>query len=332
MAIPLTAISPSAKSIELEEAAIPNAPPPPASSILLTGTLAIDYLGSYGGAFSTLPRHPGINLSVQLARIARHFGGCAMNIAYTLQLLGQKPAPFVFAGQDFEPHYAAHLAALGMNTSGIQLVDAPYSAHGFVFTDQQQNQFTAFYGGPGAVVPDYASRLLRFAKQHRFEYAVLAPDLPQNMIAAAAAMREAGIPFLCDPGQNLTDFSPEDCRALLRLSDSVIVNQFEHATLQRAAMAELQGLDLLIVTLGEDGASWRSTTEGEGREAAAAAQVVDPTGCGDAFRAGFVDAKLRGASLAEAVRRGSVAAAIVLESPGCQSHRCDDFEVRCRGA
>ena len=294
--------------------------------------MAIDYLGSYGGAFSTLPRHPGINLSVQLERMERRFGGCAMNIAYTLQLLGQKPVPFVFAGRDFQPDYAAHLAALGMDTAGIEVVDAPYSAHGFVFTDREQNQFTGFYSGPGSAVRDYADRLLRFAKRGRFDYAVLAPDVPTNMIAAASAMREAGIPFLCDPGQNLTDFSAADCRALLRRSDSVIVNQFEHARLQGAAPAELQGLSLLVVTLGEEGAWWRSASEGEGREAAVAAKVVDPTGCGDAFRAGFVDARLRGASLPEAVRRGSVAAATVLESAGCQTHRCDDFETRYRAA
>ena len=303
-----------------------------AASVLLTGTLAIDDLGIYPGAFSALPRHAGINLSVQLQRIARHFGGCAMNIAYTLQLLGQKPTPFVFAGQDFEPEYAAHLSALGMDATGIEVVEVPYSAHGFVFTDQAANQFTAFYGGPGAAIDNYALRLSRFVAQRCFDYAILAPDMPANMIAAAAAMRALGIPFLTDPGQNLTDFSPDDCRALLRLSNSVIVNHFEHATLQRSAAEELRRLDLLIVTEGEDGACWRSRTEGAGREEAASADIVDPTGCGDAFRAGFVDARLRGANLREAVRRGGVAAAIVLESDGCQTHRCDDFEARYRSA
>ena len=300
--------------------------------ILITGTLAIDYVCDYPGLFSALPRHRGINLSVQLNRIERRFGGCAMNIAYTLKLLGDEPTPFVFAGQDFlaagADHYAAHLRAIGMDTSGIRVTDAPYSAHGFIFTDREQNQFTGFFGGEASA--DFEQRLRRFAAGCDFDYAILAPDVPAKMIAAANAMRDLDIPFLTDPGQNITDFTAADAVALVRASTALIVNEFEHATIKKAAGADIERLDPVVVTLGAKGARWYSPGAGDGVEPAVAATVVDPTGCGDAFRAGFVHALLRGAALRDAVRSGAVTASAVLRTKGTQTHRCDDFAPRYR--
>ncbi len=308
---------------------------PNSARILLTGTLAIDYAGGYPGVFSTLPRHRGINLSVQLDRIGRRFGGCAMNIAYTLKLLGHEPAPFVFVGRDFDGDYAAHLDAAGMDVSGVQVAAAPYSSHAFICTDREQNQFTGFFGGP-AEAADFAPRLRRFVQDRpagsAFDYAVLAPDAPANMIVAAKVARQHGIPFLADPGQNLTDFAAEDAATLVQLSDALIVNEFEHETLGGFVGDALDRLDLLLVTEGERGTFWRSKSEGDGRERAAEAAVVDSTGCGDAFRAGFVHARLRGANLRDAVRAGGVTAAIVLEAEGTQTHGCDDFALRYRQA
>ena len=248
-----------------------------------------------------------------------------MNIAYTLKLLGEAPTPFVYVARDFDKEYADHLQALAMDTSGIQRLDAPYSAHAFIFTDSEQNQFTGFYGGPSPD-KDLETDLRRFAPG--FDYGILAPDLPVNMIAAARAMRQAGVPFLADPGQNLTDFRARDAIELVELSDSIIVNEFEYTTLHDFAGERMNALDLLVVTEGGQGARWRSKTEGSGRQRAGTARVVDPTGCGDAFRGGFVHARIRGASLGDAVKAGAVTAAIALESAGTQTHRCDDFRER----
>lgn len=301
----------------------------------MTGTLAIDYVCAYPDDFAALPQHRGINLSVQLQRIARRFGGCAMNIAYTLKRLGGEPTPFVFVGRDFDAGYAQHLRAVGMDTSGIAVADAhhdAHSAHCFIFTDAKQNQFTGFFGGP-AVVADFAGRLRRFCAAREFASAILAPDIPANMIAAAETMRELSIPFLVDPGQNITDFRACDAIELAGLAEALIVNEFEYQTLRKLVGDErLAHLDPLIVTLGKRGASWRSKREGDGKEPAVAAQVVDPTGCGDAFRGGLTFARLRGASLRDAVRAGGVAAAIVLASDGTQTHCCDDFAHRYRSA
>ena len=299
--------------------------------ILLTGTLAIDYVGEYPGTFSRLPKHDGINLSVQLARIERRFGGCAMNIAYTLKALGEAPTPFVFVGLDFDQDYSRHLDAHRIDVSGVNLVEAPYSSHGFIFTDREQNQFTGFFGGPAAN-HDLAPPLRRFVGDRRFDFALLAPDIPINMIAAAEAMREAGIPFLTDPGQNLTDFDAPGARELVALSHAVVVNEYEHDTLRELAGEAVDSLDLLLVTEAERGARWVSRTGESGREQAAPASVVDSTGCGDAFRAGYLHACLRGADIRSAVRAGGVTAALALETRGTQNHDCRDFAARYRAA
>lgn len=252
-----------------------------------------------------------------------------MNIAYTLKLLGDTPVPFVHVGRDFDSDYGAHLAAMGMDTSGVQVTDAPHSAHAFIFTDREQNQFTGFFGGP-PVAEDFEQRIGRFARG--FDYAVLAPDLPEHMIPAARALRMVGVPFLTDPGQNLTDFESSDAAELTRLSDAVVVNEFEYETLRGLARRPLDAVDLVIVTEGERGTRWRHRSDGDGHEPAVTAQIVDPTGCGDAFRAGFVHARLRSASIADAVRAGGVTAALALEANGTQSHRCDGFASRYRDA
>ncbi len=295
--------------------------------ILVTGTLAIDYAAAYPRTFAGLPRHDGINLSIHLASIRRDFGGCAMNIAYSLALLGQEPSPFAFVGDDYQQDYAGHLEALGMDTSGITMLEQANSSHAFVITDANQNQFTGFYPGP-ARSPDFLPRLREFASRG-FDYAVLAPDVPQNMVDAAAAMVELGIPFLADPGQGLTDFEPKDSARLTSLSSTVVLNEYEHRTLQGHVGDALAKLDCLIVTLGGAGAVWYERGSEAGRVPAVAANdATDPTGCGDAFRAGFVDARLRGAEMRAAMRAGALTAAICLTAPGPQRHSLDDYAAR----
>ena len=306
--------------------AVPNVVSDP-PRIVLTGTLAIDYVADYAGVFSGLPRHRGINLAVQLESIERRFGGCAMNIAYTLRLLGNDPVPFVYVGHDFGDEYAVHLEACGVDTTGIHVLEAPHSAHAFIFTDAVQNQFTAFFGGPGPT-PGFGLGLRSLAAG--CEFGVLAPDLPANMITAATALRDAGVPFLTDPGQNLTDFRAADAIELVARSTAVIVNEFEYVRLRDLVGDRLNALDLVVVTEGERGARWHSKPEGDGRERAVAARIVDPTGCGDGFRGGFVHARLRGCPVSEAVRAGAVTAAMVLETAGTQTHRCEDFAERYR--
>ena len=294
------------------------------SRVLVTGTLAIDYVADYGGRFSQLPRHPGVNLSIQLDRIERRFGGCAMNIACGLHRLGQDTLPFVFVGDDYGEDYRQHLEKLGIELRGItRQSGAGYSSHAFVFTDAGGNQFTGFYPGP-ARVSDFAPRLSAFVADHAPDYAVLAPDIAVNMIDAARVMRAHGIPFLCDPGQGLTDFSVPETEELIGLSDALIVNQYEFETVKSRCESEMQSLEYVVVTTGESG-SWCGDTV---VPAVPATTVRDPTGCGDAYRTGFVDAHLRGAGMRDAMRAGACAATINIEHEGTQSHDFRDYAAR----
>ena len=295
------------------------------SRILVTGTLAIDYAARYGGRFPDLPRHAGINLSIHLDRIDRRFGGCAMNIVYGLALLGHAPVPFVFVGDDHDADYAGHLVALGIDRSGIVAVSgARYSSHAFVFTDRDGNQFTGFYPGPSRV-PDFEDRLADFARTRHFDYAVVAPDVAPNMIAATRVLSALDVPFLCDPGQGLTDFTPAQARELVAGSRELIVNRYEFETLQDHCGGDPSlRLDYLVVTAGADGSHCGDISV----PAAPVRRIADPTGCGDAYRSGFVHARLSGAPLPDAMRAGACTAAIKIETHGTQRHRFADFRER----
>ena len=292
--------------------------------VLVTGAIAIDYCAAYAGRFNALPRHAGINLSIALERMERRFGGCAANIAYSLALLGCRPAPFAFVGADFDAGYARHLTAAGVDLSGVARVPgAAFSSHGFVFTDSDGNQFTGFYSGP-ARVPDYAPRLAALLRANAFDYAVLAPDVATNMIAAARLVKAAGVPFLGDPGQCLTDFSVAETAELAGLCPEMAVNRYERETLRERCGDGERLPPRLLVTAGAAGASCGDVAV----PAAPARRIEDPTGCGDAWRAGYVHARLRGAELSDAMRAGSVAAAACIEARGAQAHRLDGFAAR----
>jgi len=307
------------------------------AKILVCGTLAIDYLSRYRGAFASLPTGTSLNFSMQIDGLRREFGGCAMNICYSLKLLGDHPLPFVVAGCDYRATYQGHLAGLGIDDAGIRVLEAaPISPHAFIFTDDGGNQLTGFFSGPSDQ-PEEADRLRRFITEHEPAYAVLAPDLPGKQLRFAKLFTELGLPFLCDPGQCLTDFSIVETRELIAVTRQLIVNRFEWDTILRRLELDETGLlarlEWVVVTHGAAGAEWRHA---DGRQIAVPAVVprvtVDPTGCGDAFRAGFVSAYTRGAPIETALRSGTLAATINLETYGGQGHRFDEWSSRYRAA
>jgi adenosine kinase len=257
------------------------------NKVLVCGTLAVDFLSRYPDKFSALPTGTALNFSMQIEGLRREFGGCAMNICYSLKLLGDHPLPFVVAARDFHDAYEAHLARLGIDTSGVRVLEsADFSPHAFIFTDESGNQLTGFYSGPSDQ-PDEADRLARFVAREKPRYAVLAPDLPEKQIRCARVLRQLGVPFLCDPGQCLTDFSVEQTRELIASTRHLVLNRYEWATVQaRLGLDEaaLVGqMEWVVVTSGAAGATWQHA---DGRRvhvpAVAPRNVVDPTGCGDA--------------------------------------------------
>jgi len=305
------------------------------SRILVCGTLAIDWLSRYPGHFSSLPTGTHLNFSMQIGDLSRTFGGCAMNICYSLKLLGDEAFPFVVVGRDYREGYDTHLRRLGIDASGIRVLEREaYSAHAFIFTDLEGNQLTGFYSGPSDQ-PDERERLERFVSVHRPDYAVLAPDVAPKFLAAAATLRALGTPFLADPGQNLTDFTADETQVLIEAVQQLIVNQYEWQTIQQrlgARADELsRGLDWVVITHGARGAEWRPRAgDPVSVPAVPARRVVDPTGCGDAFRAGFVHAHARGADMTTALRCGALSATINLETHGAQAHDFTEFRTRFR--
>ena len=238
--------------------------------------------------------------------------------------------PFVMVGRTLDRDYLEHIRSTGTDQRGIiKLEEWPHSSHGFIFTDRDNNQFTSFFSGP-ATVSDYRDRLEMFLNDHGDEisFAIIAPDLARNMIDAAQLLYERSIPFMTDPGQGLSDFSHDECNELIATSRIALMNEFEREYLEQNVPDLMVQLETLITTCGSDGVRW-TDQDGSGRERAAVPRkIVDPTGCGDAFRAGFVHAYLANASMRESVRCGALTASINIEHKGCQSHSLDQFAAR----
>lgn len=287
--------------------------------MLVTGTAAFDFVGTYPGSFTALQRHTGINVSLHLDGVDRQFGGCAMNIAYSLHGLGDAPAPFAFVGSDFQNSaYGRHLRALGIDASGIRETSGT-SSHAFIFSDVDGNQFTAFYPGP-ARNPAYRAELDAFVASGTFAAAVAGPDIPENMINCLDICRAHSIPVISDPGQVITDFTNTDIAALIERTETLIVNEYEHTTILNAVGEEkLANVERVVVTRGGRPISWRRGARWHDVEVPLST-IVDPTGAGDAFRAGFVHADLRTDDMGIAVRSGVVTAKACIAQRGAQVH------------
>lgn len=299
------------------------------AAVLVVGTYAMDFIGAYPRAFSTLPEPQALNLSIQLGGMRRDFGGCAMNIAVMLHRLGNRAVPFAYVGGSIDAEYARHLTKLGVDQRGLIATGRDeLSAHALILTDPEENQFTAFY--PGEPKSEFSQRLRTFigGMSHEFAYAVIAPDSPEYMLAAARTCRDLSIPFLCDPGQCTTAFSRADCDELVSLASTLCFNRFEHDIFAEHVPDMEERLDLMIVTQGSDGVRFKLQDSWHEERAAVPRRRVDPTGCGDAFRAGLVHAHLRDASWRDAVRAGCVLATINLEHVGTQRHEVDGFTAR----
>ena len=302
------------------------------STILVVGTYAIDFVGSYPRSFSTLPEPKALNLSIQLSGMRKGFGGCAMNIAVTLHRLGHHAIPFADVGGEMDADYALHLSEIGIDQRGLTRSSADaLSAHALILTDPEENQFTAFYAGEPRENFRKDLEVLMDSLADSIDFVVIAPVEPQYMIPAANICRERGLSFLCDPGQCTTAFSPDDCEALVEASSAICFNRFEHEIFENHVENLDQRLDLTVVTEGSNGVRFKSNDSWYHERAAQPRQRIDPTGCGDAFRSGLVHAHLLNAPWRDAVRAGCVLATINLEHLGTQSHDPADFTERYFG-
>jgi adenosine kinase len=302
--------------------------------ILVSGSLAYDRIMTFPGKFSDhlLPDKLHIlNVCFVVNGLTEKFGGTAGNIAYTLSLLGERPTVIASAGKDFEP-YAARMAKLGLSLEAVRLVPEEFTAGAYITTDMTDNQITGF--NPGAM--NHQSGYAVDGFDPKDTLAIVAPGCLADMKHYCAKYKELGIPFFFDPGQNITAFPGEDLAEMLTGASYLITNDYELQLIMNSTglsrEAILHRVDVLITTLGGDG----SLISEKGTEtrvpSACPARVADPTGAGDAFRAGFIKGLTMDRPLATAARMGAVAAAYCVEEQGTQEHAftLEDFWERYR--
>ena len=297
-------------------------------TILVCGSLAYDTIMVFRDQFKRhiLPEQIHIlNVAFLVPEMRREFGGTAGNIAYNLKLLGEEPLIMATAGHDFRP-YAERLARLGLSPRHVRLVDTEFTAQAFITTDLDDNQITAFH--PGAMSHAHLNRI---ADAQGAKLGIVSPDGRQGMIEHARDFAAASIPYIFDPGQGLPMFSGPELLELIDGAAGLAVNDYEARVVEQKtglALAELaQRVECLVVTRGADG----STLFTEGREehvnAVRPDALVDPTGCGDAYRAGLLYGRARGWPWLRAARLASVMGALKIAHRGGQNHAPSRAEI-----
>ena len=301
-------------------------------SILVTGSLAIDRIMVFPDRFKNhiLPDKLHIlSVSFHVPEMRTFFGGCAGNIAYGLKLLGADPLVFATAGDDFGA-YAAWLDEHRIRRDGIRIHADAHTAQCFITTDLDDNQIVAFH--PGAMERAKELRIEEVAGEASL--AIVGPDDNAAMRKHAATLKRLGVPTVIDPGQQLIGFDPDGLLTFLEGARVFIANDYEWAvTLDRTGIPEedlARRADAIIVTRGASGSTILADGLRTEIPAAPAERVVDPTGCGDAYRAGLLYGLDRGLALEDAARIGSLMGCLAVEQRGTQSVRIDKAGIASR--
>jgi len=298
---------------------------------LICGSVAFDTIMVFQGRFKEhiLPdKIHMLNVSFLVPSMRQEFGGCAGNIAYNLRLLGDTGLPMATVGKDFA-RYADWMQQTGVPADYVRVIDSEHTAQGFVTTDLDDNQIWAFH--PGAMQLSHRNQVTD-AKD--IAIGIVAPDGRDGMLQHAAQFAAAGIPFIFDPGQGLPLFSGDELRAFIGQASWVALNDYEWQLVQDksrlSAQEIVEQVQALIVTRGAEG----SVIYTKGREiaipTAKPSAIVDPTGCGDAYRAGLIHGLLHGLDWEVTGRIASLLGALKIESRGTQNHKFTSAEFERR--
>jgi adenosine kinase len=293
-----------------------------AGKALICGSVAYDSIFVFGDRFKNhiLPDNIHIlNVSFFLPQMRREFGGCAGNIAYSLKLLGDVGLPMATVGKDFGV-YADWMKAAGVPTEHVKVLDSEHTPQAFIITDQDNNQITAFH--PGAMMLSHENKV---SDATGVTVGIVAPDGRDGMIQHAEQFAAAKIPFIFDPGQGLPMFGKEDLERFVSQATWVAVNEYEWQLLQQKTGWTLKDVvtqvDALIVTLGSQGSTIHTRDDAITIPCATPKAVVDPTGCGDAYRAGILHGLLHGLDWKTTGQIASLLGAIKIETRGPQNHK-----------
>jgi adenosine kinase len=295
---------------------------------LICGSLAFDTIMDFEGRFAEqiLPDQLHIlNVSFLVPSLRRDFGGCAGNIAYSLKVLGGTPLPMATLGTD-AADYLQRLKTLGISTEYVRQVEGSYTAQAMIMTDRDNNQITAFH--PGAMMQAHITQI---EKRSDIKLAIISPDGRDAMVQHAEQLKAADIPFVFDPGQGLPMFDGDDLNRFIDQATWVTVNDYEgkmlsdrtglsHADISRRVKG-------LIVTLGAEGCEVWIDGEKTLVPPVKAAAVVDPTGCGDAWRGALLFGLEQGWSLAKCAALGNQVGALKIAQRGPQNYNVDGLTI-----
>jgi len=295
---------------------------------LICGSMAYDTIMVFQDQFKKhiLPEKIHmLNVAFLVPEMRREFGGCAGNIAYNLKLLGGHPLIMATVGDDFST-YALRLEKLGLTQSHIRHIPGSYTGQAFITTDLDDNQITAFH--PGA---------MGFSEQNHVGEAktvslgIVSPDGREGMLQHAREFHEAGIPWIFDPGQGLPMFSGEELMKFIEQADYLTVNDYEGQLLQDKTGKSLteiaQQVKALVVTLGGDGSRIYANGKQYEIPTPKPQAVVDPTGCGDAYRAGLLYGIQKGWDWEMTGRLASLMGSLKIAHRGGQNHHYSRTEL-----
>jgi adenosine kinase len=298
---------------------------------LICGSIAFDSIMVFRGRFRDhiLPDQVHIlNVAFLVPELRREFGGCAGNIAYNLKLLGGAPLPMATVGDDAQP-YLQRLHALGIDTTYVRHVPGTFTAQAFITTDLDDNQITAFH--PGAMSH---SHLNAVPGDGSIDLGIVAPDGRDGMLAHAQQFAEHGIPFVFDPGQGLPMFDADELDWFVARAHYVALNDYEARLMMEKTGVDLatlaRRLKALVVTRGAQGSDIFAGGEVFAIPAAEPRAVVDPTGCGDAYRAGLLYGIAAGLDWQTTGRLAAVMGTVKVERAGAQNHAVDRGQIADR--
>lgn len=305
-------------------------------AIILTGSIAFDYLMSFPGYFKDhiLPEHlESISLSFLVDEMVRRPGGVAANIAYNLGLLCEEPRLVATAGVDFS-EYRQVLEDAGVDTSGVKIIEGKFTASFFANTDLANAQIASFYAGAMADASQISLKELGLTKD---DLVMISPNSPDAMIKYALECQEMGVPYIFDPSQQIVRLDEKDIRQGIKGAHALFCNGYEFELIQKhgkmTAKEVLESVNFAVITLGEHGSRVYENGELLGEVGVfPPTQIADPTGVGDAFRAGFLKGYVNGLDLLLCAKIGSLAATYCLEQTGTQTqcYMMKDFVARFR--
>jgi adenosine kinase len=259
-----------------------------------------------------------LNVSFFVPNMHRVFGGVAGNIAYNLKLLGGEPVPMGTVGQDFEP-YREHLQSLHISLDGVKTKDNMFTPQAFITTDQDNNQITAFH--PGAMSLSHECKV---SEHDDVSIGIVGPDGRDGMISHAKGFVDNDIPFIFDPGQAMPLFDGEDLKAFIEQATWMAVNDYEYELVcERTGMDAKEiatHLEALVITRGEKGSEIYTDGTVYHIPVVEAEAVIDPTGCGDAYRAGLIYGLMNDLDMQTTGRIASLLGSIKIAQAGTQNH------------